>query len=148
MLYIKQTRASINIWRTHSNFRHIFTRGHEILWIYRSGQFWNVSYYSFNWNTLHRSDISSNIQKTLWNTVFYFIGNKQAHTTQVHQVDQSINKYLEKHTQISDISLHEDMKSFGYIALDNFGISVTTLSTETPYTVQTYRQTFRKPCEI
>ena len=55
----------------------------------------------------------------------YFIGNKQAHTTQVHQVDQSI-----------------------FSALDNFGISVTIRSTETPYIVQTYLQTFRKPCEI
>ena len=30
---------------------------------------WSVSYYAFNWNTLHRSDISSNIQRTLWNTI-------------------------------------------------------------------------------
>ena len=60
-------RASINIWRTRSNFRHIFTWGHEIFWMYRSGQ---------------------------------------------------------------------------------FGVSVIMLSTETPYTVQTYLQTFREPCEI
>ena len=67
MIDSSKTRASINIWRTRSNFRHIFTIGHEILWIYRSGQ---------------------------------------------------------------------------------FGMSVIILSTETPYTAQTHRQTFRKPCKI
>ena len=60
-------RASIIIWRTRSNFRHIFTWGHEIFWMYRSGQ---------------------------------------------------------------------------------FGVSVIMLLTETSYTVQTYLQTFREPCEI
>ena len=146
MLYIKQTRASINIWRTRSNFRHIFTIGHEILWIYRSGQF-GVSVIIFSTETPYTAQTHrQTFRKPCKIQSLTPLALKQAHTTP-KSIKYLLWKKLPSWLNISREKKHQVDQSI-YSALDNFGISVIILSTETPYIVQTYLQTFRESCEI
>ena len=108
--------------------------------------FWSVSYYALNWNTLHCSDISSNIQRILWNTILQLTCQQKAVYINIPP-GSSIESLedLEKQNHNSDTSSHREMKSNWYRVLEKcFRNTHYYYLTGPPFTVQAYHQNIQK----